>query len=198
MYRITNSVNLNLVDSRDFMNATTLLREQYENDGISNQAIDIALEFFKTDWSGLLGPFDDIASMSPNLDSQHNKDRVAALSYFKSHHFDVIRYLVQALSVRIVVDTMKQRFYVSKCCSMIAWSIHEFFKILKIDFDEVYEELRLCRSFVADVVTPRETPRINLQCFHSLGFLLRDYCSITRFYNDINYEKCLISYLKLR
>jgi len=42
MYSITNSVNLNLVDSRDFMNATTLLREQYENDGISNQAIDIA------------------------------------------------------------------------------------------------------------------------------------------------------------
>ena len=94
--------------------------------------------------------------MSPNLDSQHNKDRVADLSYFKSHHFDVIRYLVQALSMRIVVDTMKQRLYVSKCCSMIAWSIHEFFKILKIDFDEVYEELRLNRSFVADVVNPRE------------------------------------------
>jgi len=39
---------------------------------------------------------------------------------------------------------------------MIAWSIHEFFKIIKIDFDEVYEELRLSRTFVIDVVTPVE------------------------------------------
>jgi len=89
--------HLHFIDSRDYMNATTLLREAYENDGISYQAIDIALAFFKTDWSGLLGPFDDIATMSPNIDSQHNKDKVAALSYFKTHHCDVIRYLVQAL-----------------------------------------------------------------------------------------------------
>jgi hypothetical protein len=71
---------------------------------------------------------------------------------------------------------------------MIAWSIHEFFKMINIDFDEVYEELRLSRTFVIDVVTPREAPRINLQHFFGLGLLLRDYCSITRFYNDLNYE----------
>jgi hypothetical protein len=52
---------------------------------------------------------------------------------------------------------------------MIAWSIHEFFKMINIDFDEVYEELRLSRTFVIDVVTPREAPRINLQHFFGLG-----------------------------
>ena len=56
-------MNLTVVDYRHYMNATTILRENYENEGISNQAIDIALAFCQTDWSGLLGPFNDIAGI---------------------------------------------------------------------------------------------------------------------------------------
>ena len=109
--------------------------------------------------------------------------------------------MVQILSIRRVVDVIQNRRYISKCCSMIAWSIHEFCKIIQIDFDEICEELRLSPcSFVIAVVTPTESPRITLQNFHCLGMLLREYCSIKRFYNEMTLilKRCLIKCLKLR
>ena len=68
-------------------------------DTINIRSIESALNFFRVDWNGILGPLDEIEQLICIPNNQHNRKKEEAVNYFKLKLQPLFIYMFDQLEV---------------------------------------------------------------------------------------------------
>ena len=95
-------------------------------DTINIRSIESALNFFRVDLNGILGPLDEIEQLNIP-DNEHNRNREVAINYFKLQLQPLIIYVLDQVKSRHV-SYMDKKDHLIDMFSLTAWTVYQFFQ----------------------------------------------------------------------